>query len=142
MSDRALDHLCSAEMILKQEYHAVTAQAEYEKVRLATMRDISSCADQGRLFFPNLPDEKHGLEKPAAFQGYRHPVLSCLVKTYELLGDVARRQDIPTFETDREKVIHFRRRFISLVQTELDPRGLGEFLKAHLAGKAKLAKSA
>jgi hypothetical protein len=137
-SNRALDYFCSAEMILKQEYHSLAPQAEYEKVRLGIMRDISSCADQGRLFFPNIPDEKHGRDRPAAFQGYRHPVLGCLVNTYRLLGNVAPRQDVQTFEADRNKVINFRQHFISLVQTELDPRGLGEFLKAHLADEAKV----
>jgi hypothetical protein len=100
------------------------------------MRDISSCADQGRLFFPNRPDETHGREKPAAFQGYRHSALNCLVYTYELLGDAARRQDVHTFEVDRNKVIHYRREFISRVQSELDPRGLVRFLNEHLAEKA------
>ncbi|SRR5579871_1547230 len=144
-SNRALDHFCSAEMILKQEYHSVTPQAEYERVRLGTMRDISSCADQGRLFFPNLPDAMHGRDKPAAFQGYRHPALNCLIWTYELLGDAARRRDVLTFEADRHQVINYRRDFISLVQSELDPRGLVRFLKEHLidkaADKTKLAPS-
>ena len=140
-SNRALDYLCSAEMILKQEYHSVTPQAEYEKVRLGAMRDISSCADQGRLFFPNLPDDKHGRDKPAAFQGYRHPVLDCLVYTYELLGNAAHRQDVRAFDADRDKVNRYKRHFISLVQSELDPRGLVRFLKEHLAEKAKVATS-
>lgn len=140
-SNRALDYLCSAEMILKQEYHSVAPHAEYEKCRLGTMRDISSCADQGRLFFPNLPDDKHGREKPAAFQGYRHPVLNCLVYTYELLGDAARRQDVIAFEADRNTVIGYRRDFISHVQSELDPMGLVRFLKEHLTDKAKMAAS-
>src|SRR5215468_1765309 len=46
-SNRALDHLCTAEMILRQEYHLFTAESEYEKARLEIMRDVSSCIDQG-----------------------------------------------------------------------------------------------
>jgi hypothetical protein len=72
-SNRALDYFCAAEMILKQEYQSITAQAEYEKVRLGTMRDISSCADQGRLFFPNLPHDTHGREKLPALPGLSAP---------------------------------------------------------------------
>jgi hypothetical protein len=88
-SNRALDYLCSAEMILKQEYRSVMPQAEYEKVRLATMRDISSCIDHGRLFFPNLHHDTKGHHKPAVFRGSRHPVLDCLVFSHDLLGRLA-----------------------------------------------------
>jgi hypothetical protein len=124
-------------MLLRQEYHSVTPQAAYEKIRLETMRDISSCADQGRLFFPNRLDD-HGRDKPAAFQGHRHPVLDCLIFTYELLADAARRQDVRAFDADRDQVTHYKRHFISLVQSELDPRGLVRFLNEHLADKARV----
>ncbi len=136
-SNRALDYLRSAEMLLKQEYHSVTPQAEYEKVRLVTMRDISSCIDQGRLFFPNLHHDKHGHHKPGAFQGFRHPVLDCLVFTYRLLDHVAYNHEVHAFEADRDKVTDYKREFISLVQAELDPRGLVRFLKEHLVTTPK-----
>jgi len=138
-SNRALDYLCSAEMILKPEYHAVMPQAEYEKVRLAAMRDISSCIDQGRLFFPNLHHDKKGHDKPAAYRGSRPPVLDCLVFTHDLLGQAAHHQD--SLEKGRSEVTKFRREFISLVQSELDPRGLVRFLNEHLVEKTKVTPS-
>jgi hypothetical protein len=138
-SNRALDYLCSAEMILKQEYRAVMPQAEYEKIRLASMRDISSCIDQGRLFFPNRHHDKKGLDKPAAYRGSRPPALDCLVFTHDLLGQAAHHQDIHAIEAGRKEVTKFRRDFISVVQSELDPRGLVRFLNANLADKAKVA---
>jgi hypothetical protein len=137
-SNRALDHLCSAEMILKQEYRSVMSQAEYEKARLATMRNISSCIDQGRLFFPNLHHPTKGQDKPAAFRGSRHPVLDCLVFSHDLLGQAGHHQDIHAVETGRNEVVRFRREFISHVQSELDPHGLVRFLNKHLADKAKV----
>lgn len=140
-SNRALDCFCSAEMILKQEYRAVMPQAEYEKVRLATMRDISSCIDQGRLFFPNLHHDRKGHDKPAAYRGSRPPALDCLVFAHDLLGQAAHHQDIHAIEAGHDEVTKFRRDFISVVQSELDPRGLIRFLKQHLTDKAKVAAS-
>jgi hypothetical protein len=148
-SNRALDHMSSAEMILRQEYHSITSQAEFEKVRLQTMRNISSCIDQGRLFFPNLHHDnpnlafdKHGLPKPDAYKGFRHPVLDRLVDTYRLLDNDARYDRVQTFEAHRKNVTDYKREFISRVQSELDPRGLAKFLNEALPGnKANVAKS-
>ena len=140
-SNRALDYFCSAEMILKQEYRAVMPQAEYEKVRLATMRDISSCIDQGRLFFPNVHHDRKGHDKPAAYRGSRPLALDCLVFTYDLLGQAAHHQDIHAVEAVHDEVTKFRRDFISEVQSELDPRGLVSFLNKHLTDKPKATSS-
>jgi hypothetical protein len=131
-SNRALDHLCSAEMILRQEYHVFTAESEYEKARLELMRDISSCIDQGRLFFPNLKTDK---------QGYRHPVLDCLVATYRVLeSNDIRRDDGAAFEADRNKVTEFKKLFIYRLDSELDPQGIVRFLKDQLGNRAAVAK--
>jgi hypothetical protein len=140
-SNRAVDHLCSAEMILRPEYHLFTAESAYEKARLELMRDLSSCIDQGRLFFPNLRVDKQGQDKQGAYQGYRHPVLDCLVATYRVLehNDV-RREDSAAFETDRSNVTDFKRLFISRLDAELDPRGIIRFLKDQLGHKGKVAK--
>jgi hypothetical protein len=140
-SNKALEYLCSAEMILKHEFHSIMQHAEFEKARLGTMRDISACIDQGRLFFPNLLHEKRGEDKPAAYRGVRHRALDCLVFTYDLLDRAARDQDVHAFEAVHRQVTGFRREFISLVQSELDPRGLVRFLSGHLAGKAVTAAS-
>jgi hypothetical protein len=140
-SNRAVDHLCSAEMILRPEYHLFTAESEYEKARLELMRDLSSCIDQGRLFFPNLKADRHGQDKSGGYQGYRHPVLDCLVATYRTLeNNSARREDPAVFETDRNNVADFKRLFIARLDSELDPRGLVRFLKEQLGTKGKAAK--
>jgi hypothetical protein len=140
-SNRALDHFCTAEMILRQEYHSITSQAEYEKVRLWTMRDISCCIDQGRLFFPNVDHDKHGQHKETAFRGLRPRALDCLVFTYRLLSNDARYDHVHAFEAHRKDVTDFKRQFISDVQSELDPRGLVRFLKEHLGNKGNVANS-
>jgi hypothetical protein len=140
-SNRAVDHLCSAEMILRQEYHVFTAESEYEKARLGLMRDLSSCVDQGRLFFPNLKIDKHGQDRPGAYQGYRHPVLDCLVATYNVLeNNDVRREDAAAFEADRKNVTDFKKLFISRLDSELDPQGIIRFLKDQLGAKGAVAK--
>jgi hypothetical protein len=140
-SNRAVDHLCSAEMILRQEYHLFTAESEYERTRLSLIRDLSSCIDQGRLFFPNLKTDRHGENKPGAYQGYRHPVLDCLVATHNVLeNNDVRREDAAVFETDRNNVTGFKKLFISRLDSELDPRGIVRFLKDQLGTKGTMAK--
>ncbi len=148
-SNRALDHFCSTEMILRQEYHSITSQAEFEKLRLQTMRHVSSCIDQGRLFFPNLDHDnpnwnvdKHGQLKPDAYKGFRHPALDCLVFAYDLLRNDVRYERVHSFETFRNKVTTFKRQFISEVQSELDPRGLARFFgRATRPGNSVVSKS-
>ncbi len=140
-SNRAVDHLCAAEMILRQEYRVFTAESDYERTRLGLMRDLSSCIDQGRLFFPNLRTDKHGHDKPSAYQGYRHPVLDCLVATHNVLeNNDVRREDADAFEADRSNVQDFKRLFISRLDSELDPRGIVRFLKEQLGPKGTVAK--
>ena len=130
-SIKSLDAFCTAEMLLRREYWASCQQADYEKQRLMLMRDLSSCIDQGRLYFPNIDKDKYGLHKESAFQGMRHLVLDCLVWTYDLLKDETGFDKIEDFEGRRAAVTKYKREFLSDVQSEVDPVRRVSFLRSH-----------
>jgi hypothetical protein len=120
-SNRALDAFCSAEMLLHQEYWASSDKAGYEKERFTIMRELSSCIDQGRLYFPNINKDSYGLHKESAFQGMRHLALDCLVWTYDLLRNESGYDKTDDFDGRRAEVTKYKREFVSEVQSEVDP---------------------
>ena len=77
---------------------------------------LSVFIDQGRFYFPNIvTDEKHGKEKPTAFQGHRVITLDLLVAYY----DIARREDASAY---KKQLIKLQRYFTSKVFDRLQPR--------------------
>ncbi|MGE3065813.1 MAG: hypothetical protein AB7K67_09505 [Hyphomicrobiaceae bacterium] len=132
-SNDCLDALCHAEMMMRPEYVRATVSSEYEKGKLACLAQISCCIDRGRLFFPNNQDGRFGLNKEAAFQGHRHPVLDALVGVYDLLSKTAHETSVN--EVERQKIRDFsvglKRDFISRVQADVDPRRRLQFIKSH-----------
>ena len=129
--NKSLDAFCSAEMLLHREYWASSAKADYEKERMTIMRDLSSCIDQGRLYFPNLNKQQYGLHKESAFQGLRHLALDCLVWTYDVLRNDSGYDKTEDFEGRRAEITKYKREFVSEVQSEVDPVRRVSFLSGH-----------
>lgn len=79
---------------------------------------LSSLIDRGRWFFPNIHDDKHGLNKELAFRGIRQPILDHLVMSYDLIKQFKGTNDDGTIT----KIVHCQRLFISEVQRVINPR--------------------
>lgn len=84
---------------------------------------LSGLIDRGRFFFPNQKQAGVGDHKPEGFQGWRHEVLSSLVKVYRLVDRLDCRQKA-TEKGPRVELEAAKREFVSQVQAVLDPRGL------------------
>jgi hypothetical protein len=82
---------------------------------------LSSLIDRGRWFFPNELQEGIGLDKPEAYQGYRHSVLDSLVRAYRQVGKLDWRQQSSNRQL-RQPLEEARRAFVSEVQGVLNPR--------------------
>src|SRR5262245_37285784 len=132
-SNACLANLCQAEVLMRPEYAAVTAEQDFERQRYEVLAAISCSIDRGRMFFPNRDHDRIGLDKEAAFRGSRHAVLDRLVWVYELLAQVTFRMPVDAEERRqiREQSIAHKRHFISEVQSEVDPRRRISFLERH-----------
>jgi hypothetical protein len=130
-SNTCLAHLCQAEMLMRPEYAAFTAEPDFERQRFEVLAAISCCIDRGRMFFPNRDHDRVGLDKEGAFRGHRHAVLDRLVWIYELLSKVTFHAPADAAERIelREQSITHKRHFISEVQSEVDPRRRISFLE-------------
>jgi hypothetical protein len=134
-SNRAINSLCEAEMILRQEFRANASRSDYELRRLSIMAALSACVDEGRLYFPNVENDKYGLHKESAYRGIRHAALDQLVWTYDLLKEAIQKdgsgiegEKEAELKAQRKKITDFKREFVSLVQSEVDPKRRVYFL--------------
>ena len=97
------------------------AEFETEKRRIAYR--LSSLADRGRMFFPNLDPKRKGAEKEGAFQGFRPPILDALVFSHF---------EMKTLQPGDTESIGFlnrcRRLIVSELQAHLDPRSLDQIV--------------
>lgn len=93
-----------------------------ERQRVALLTRLSAAIDHGRLFFPNQQPDKKGVDKPAAFQGFRQKILAVLVAAHHVLS----REDVLTAGAARQTALSqlgdLRRVFISEAQLAIDPR--------------------
>lgn len=88
-------------------------QMDQHKVLLA---ELSALIDKGRFYFPNLDrGDRFGVEKPAAFQGYRHLALEFLVASYRL-------HSRPRHKGHSALADELSRRFTSIVFEVVQPK--------------------
>jgi hypothetical protein len=120
----------------------VMAQATYTCASAATItaadmsdetrhcrQSLSSLIDRGRFLLPNEGTEQHGLYKPTAYRGFRHPVLDGLVAAEKILAGSMPLHSFPSREAALEGV---RREFVSLVQSILNPRQMNKTIASLL----------
>jgi hypothetical protein len=125
-SDEVIGVLAETYEILREKGVSYVA-AEFPARRIAKRAHLSALIDRGRLFFPNVHDGKKGLDKDAAFQGYRQPALDALVDAYDLLGKTGDTSG-PELEA-ADEFMKQRRRFVSEVFKAVDPVRRGMTLK-------------
>lgn len=82
---------------------------------------LSSLADEGRWFFPNVGRRPTDPEKPGAYRGSRQPILDHIVAVYECVNEMQRSEDGPR-DALAAKIAEAKRHFVSEVQHAVDPR--------------------
>src|SRR5262245_26397014 len=83
---------------------------------------LSALIDHGRLFFPNSNPDKKGIDKPAAYQGFRQRILSRLVSAYGIVAKFERLQSEAHRKERLGRLNDLRRQFVSEAQLAIDPR--------------------
>ncbi|MGH9967578.1 MAG: hypothetical protein ACREBG_07055 [Pyrinomonadaceae bacterium] len=94
---------------------------EFFNKRHNLLSTLSTLADQGRWFLPNVHEDAHGHHKPVAFRGFRQPSLDCVVGAHRLVAKMDYRRQTPNLEI-RPKLVELKRSFVSELQKILDPR--------------------
>lgn len=115
------------------------AAGEFRVRAFETAQKLSSCADRGRLFFPNEAPDEHGQEKEGAFQGFRPPVLDAVVFA---ASQLERLEPEGGPDLDAARFMNkCRRLLVSEVQNAIDPRRRGQMLRQLAIGRMDDKKS-
>jgi len=83
--------------------------------------DLSSWADKGKFFLPNSGTDKYGKDKPSAYRGFRDEALSHILTCYDILNEMDYTKQEPNLKL-RVPIMTSKRKFVSCVQEELDPK--------------------
>jgi len=107
---------------------AVFGEQEMRQHSLGLSHKLSSLADRGRLFFPNVDHDRHGLEREAAFRGFRPTILDCVVFACIQVDRLDPRNLGPDDDA-AEFLTKCRRLLVSEVQGAVDPRRRGRMMR-------------
>jgi len=106
----------------------LTTQFQLKKVEY--MADLSAMIDKGRMYFPNVHKDAHGMHKDSAFRGYRRPILDALADAYRA-GERYQFGDSSPMQAVRQEINLSRCRFVSELQKSVDPDRRLKFLAQH-----------
>ena len=95
-------------------------QVDFVKCRAQLLRRLSAMIDQGRMFFENEKFGDFGSRKFPAYQGLRPKILDPLVATYLAIKALNHIDQLPD-NPRNERLIGWRRYFVSVLQKELNP---------------------
>lgn len=76
---------------------------EMNKERAMLLAKLSSLMDIGRMYFPNVDPDLHGVKKEAAFRGYRTKILSIINEFFNAVKDEAGKPGLKSILTEKER---------------------------------------
>ena len=120
----AIDALARAAMLARTR-HMHGNEGAFQTARTATLINLTGLIDRGRMFFPNIDEQKKGMEKDGAYRGSRPPILDALVWVHCEIGALTR-EGGPTGENSAAFIDECRRLVVSELQAHLDPRRLNQ----------------
>ena len=120
----AIDTLVRAAMLARTR-HLHANEGAFQTARAATLINLSSLIDRGRMFFPNLDETKKGVEKDGAYRGSRPPILDAMVWAHSEIQALTRDSG-PTGDNSAAFIDDCRRLVVSELQAHLDPRRLNQ----------------
>ena len=112
--------------------------ADLRRRLLETSQRLSSLADRGRLYFPNVQPEASGQEREAAFRGFRPTILDSVVFAHYQVDQL--NPDLREPDHDAAAFLtKCRRLLVSEVQNAIDPRRRSAMLRQLATGKTSHA---
>lgn len=136
-AEQVCDAMTEALHLCDLDPSKVTGESFFDR-RHRLLITLSSLADRGRWFFPNVTLDAHGSDKEPAFRGYRQEVLNGIISGYRFLEimDYIRPENNRTMV--RDGLVQAKRVFVSSVQIALNPaRRTAEFDELLLTAKKK-----
>ena len=115
------DHFC----LLDTE---LCGDATYTQRKIELQRRLSALIDRGRMFFENAGQQNYGQHKLPAYRGFRPKILDPLVAAYMAIKALSETVEPPDYER-KERLVEWRRYFVSLLQTEVSPEWLKKATK-------------
>lgn len=89
---------------------------DFKNEKISLISELSLAIEVGRFYFPNIiKHDKFGIEKPPAYQGYRHIVLEFLMYFYNTVSNNEANINI-------DRLITSERMFTSFVFEAVNPR--------------------
>ena len=131
----AIETLASAAMLARNR-HVMDSDRAFQEARADSLTNLSTLIDRGRMFFPNLAPDRHGLNKDGAYQGFRAPILDSLVWAHEEVHALTR-EGGPTSEDSAAFIDACRKLLVSELQAHLDPRRMDQLLGRYTKQKQK-----
>lgn len=120
----AIDTMARAAMLARTR-HFHGNEGAFQTAKAATLINLTSLIDRGRMFFPNVDETKKGLEKDGAYRGSRPPILDAMVWVHCEINALTR-DGGPTGENSAAFIDDCRRLIVSELQAHLDPRRLNQ----------------
>jgi hypothetical protein len=126
----------SIELLSRSIYCCWDDDVDQSHLRREYVHQLSAQVELGRMFFPNIPAQHVGADKPTAYQGYRHTILDPLVAVIQVLEHP---QKTGVYQSPKEAVEAMRRRFVSQVQKILRPSDQNHTIAELIRSTAKKA---
>ena len=120
----AIDTMARAAMLARTR-HLHGNEGSFQSARAATLVNLTTLIDRGRMFFPNLDEHSKGVEKEGAYRGSRPPILDALVWVHCEIESLTR-DGGPTGDNSGGFIDDCRRLVVSELQAHLDPRRLNQ----------------
>jgi hypothetical protein len=120
----AIDTMARAAMLARTR-HLHGNEGSFQSAKAATLVNLTALIDRGRMFFPNLDEQKKGTEKDGAYRGSRPPILDAIVWVHCEISALTR-DGGPTGDNSADFIDDCRRLVVSELQAHLDPRRLNQ----------------
>jgi hypothetical protein len=129
--NQTIDNLSRLESIAYMDVAHITLVHEFNAKKIEYMAVLSSAIDKGRMYFPNVQREEHGVHKDSAFRGHRRPILDALVGAYSA-AEQFKFGDAGAMLKVKDEINLSRRRFVAELQKSVDPDRRLRFLAEHV----------
>lgn len=132
--NEAIDILSKLESMAFINVTLPEASGDFYNEKRNLMAKLSASIDVGRMYFPNVERDAHGVHKDHAFQGFRRFILSTLTHSYGAAQKYKFGESDDMHEI-RKEINMCRRSFVSELQKTVDPDRRLRFLVTHGAGQ-------
>ncbi len=117
-ANQVTNHISMAIHLVDLKCEGQSDEAFIKAQWFETKTALSALLDRGRWYLPNIIPEKYGQHKERAYRGKRKPAMNRVCYAYNAIKSY---ESLKKQQT-REELVRHQRRFVSEIQTLLNPR--------------------